>query len=83
MKFTLSVPSGGEAEIFGDGLDAASGVRGFAAFLKGLHSAPDPEGDACPYCGWTQQKCQETGFVGCSLCYSSLKVLRRGPTLLS
>ncbi len=28
----------------------------------------------CPYCGWTTEQVQETGLVGCPLCYEALQI---------
>lgn len=80
MKLTLTVPGKGESSIAEGRLDSSLGIPGFGAFLRTLHDSHSPKGESCPYCGWTQQKCQETGYVGCALCYSSLEMLMRGPT---
>ena len=31
---------------------------------------------ACPHCGWTLEKAQETALFGCPLCYEALDVLK-------
>ncbi len=79
MKITLTIPGRGEASINLDKASSAVRVRGIDLFLKELHASDRGPGESCPHCGWTQQKCQETGFVGCSLCYSSLRLLSKGP----
>lgn len=79
MKTTLTIPGRGEISIKMNRISSVLKVRGLDLFLTELHGSDRGEGEACPYCGWTQQKCQETGFVGCSLCYSSLRLLSKGP----
>ncbi len=83
MKHTLTIPGKGESSIAQGTLDSSLGIPGFEAFLKALHAPDSVSDEACPHCGWTQQKCQETGFVGCALCYSALGMLRKGPTFLT
>lgn len=77
MKHILTIPGSGESSLAEDRLDSALGIPGLAAFIRTLHASEAPKGESCPYCGWTQQKCQETGYVGCALCYSSLEMLTR------
>lgn len=79
MKVTLTIPGRGEEAIKIGRLEAVTKVRGIDLIISELHGSDRGEGEVCPHCGWTQQKCQETGFVGCSLCYSSLRLLSKGP----
>lgn len=79
MKVTLTIPGRGESSIKMERISAVTQVRGLNLLISELHGSDRGEGEICPHCGWTQQKCQETGFVGCSLCYSSLRLLSKGP----
>ncbi len=52
-----------------DRADEATGISGLGEALTTLHNAPRTRG-ICPACGLTQAQYDETGFVGCGLCYS-------------
>ena len=39
--------------------------------------APAQETTVCPVCGWTAARREETGLVGCGLCYTVFRVPAR------
>jgi len=41
-------------------------------FLEQLYGVIPATG-ACPHCGQTEEAFQESGFLGCPLCYSALQ----------
>lgn len=49
--------------------DQETGISGLGAALTELHNFRRAE-DTCPACGHTRAQYDETGFVGCGLCYA-------------
>jgi protein-arginine kinase activator protein McsA len=52
--------------------ESRAGISGLTSLIQAFNR-PRQKSGQCPYCGTTETTLEETGLVGCPLCYEALR----------